>query len=159
MSERLQFIGISVLVIVGGLAAIVFSGYDDRWRLRARGVETEAGILKLWSEFRELSPSSEAGAPNDLALIRFTDLQGKHHTLEIDLPGRLHHRLKTTGMNFLPVVYDPLNPALCVAKGEEPGSALAVLFGLGLILLGGYMLRTDLNEETREPDKRDPTWR
>ena len=66
--------------------------------------------------------------------------------MELEVSGGLFKRLQSSQEPFFEVVYDPLDPGLVAPVGELPGSVLAVVFGLGLVVLGSWIARSTWRE-------------
>jgi hypothetical protein len=134
----------SALLILGGAAFIFFSGWDDWWRLKERGVVVTAGVLKMEVEYRETRTSSSVGFAHHHVLARFLEAgEGSPwHDVEYEVSGRHYKRLQGMEVPRLEVVYDRQDPNLSAPQEELPGSVMAVLFGTALILFGAWYAYT-----------------
>jgi hypothetical protein len=143
----------SLLLVGGGVCALFFSGWDDWWRLSNRGIQATAGVLKMEMEYRDLSTRSSVGFMHHHVRARFfeKDSQTAYHDIEYEVSGRLYKRLKGMDSPHFEIIYDPQNPKLSAPQGDLPGSVLAVLFGIGLIVFGIWVFFTSLSDHLHPP--------
>jgi len=135
----------SAFLVVGGVLCVLFSGWDDWWRLETRGITVTAEVLRIEKEYRqrETVRGWAAWLTHRHVRVRFQEAGDGSPWREVqyDVTRGQYKSLKGMEIPQLVIVYDPLDPKLSAPFGDLPGSVFGILFGIGLVCLGYWMAR------------------